>query len=548
MHAYEMNASNFGSYLGGGTCDGTRLVSAGLELDLAEFASDADTVALYHLHDAAWSDASGHGYTLTGYNGAALGDYGLALDASAAKYARTGSVINLSGATAVTLEAWARWTGGALANGEYRRLLRWETASPAQYINVFLYGQTSGPPKVISQAYLGASPSNSNQNVLLTPAQWSAMTSAEFHIEVNVDLAAARHRIFLNGALLLNVSFAHAAIASAAGQLVLGYASAASTWIGTVDEVRLSTAARHTDAFAPLRRTASGTFTSPAIDSARPGALWAALDSCAAVPGDCSLAFQARAADTLDGPNVDAPWQSAALLEGPGRYAQWQAILTRGSDALALHTPTVASVTATASDLGASLYHGAGDDASCIDYDAPIARFGPAVAAHEVAALACPAVHWFGLRSTDADGRVSRTVTAEVRLELDAAGAAVPPRPAPVESLAAAGAGATCVTLSWLAMPEMGDAPPTVFRIYSNGGSGPVNFAAPLAAVAAVTDRRHYQWTSSALTAGQTLTFAVRAETDAGGVDAAPAEITIAVPASVPRAAGHPSATPVLRE
>jgi hypothetical protein len=294
-------------------------------------------------------------------------------------------------------------------------------------------------------------------------------------------------------------------------------------------------------------RVAGGTFTSPVFDAGRMGAKWLVPEWSVAVPARTTFALETRAGDTLDGQGqVAGPWRAAGAAER-GRYAQWRATLARAEDAVGTETPVLSAVAATASAEGYNVYHGVGAAASAIDYGAPVAQLGP-VCAWAVAGLAFPAVHWFGVRTASPAGLESRTVEAEARLELNAAGGRVAARPAGVESLAASGAGGGRVRLAWLALAEMGEARPDVFRVYTNGGSGAINFAAPVGAVAWAAGRRRYEWTSAACADGATVRFAVRAETAAGGVDALPAEVETTVDATEPRGAGFVAAEAALSD
>jgi len=217
---------------------------------------DANTKAYYRFGERLdLLDLSGNGYTLTAYNGAALSEHGVVLDATAAKYAQTAAAINLFGATAVTLEAWERWAGSDPAAGVYRQVATWQSSTPTQYIYIFLQGQAGGIPALWTQARIGTTPTNSARSVQLTSEQWAAMKAGEFHIETIVDISAGKHELYLNGVQIISANVAFPAIASANGYVLLGWTSSAGTWIGTIDEVRLSTVARHTAAFVPRRFT-----------------------------------------------------------------------------------------------------------------------------------------------------------------------------------------------------------------------------------------------------------------------------------------------------
>jgi hypothetical protein len=532
MLSFLMNADNFGSYLGGGTGDGARAAGSGVELGLAEYSGDGQTLALWHLHEQTWNDASGHGRTLTPSGAVLTADgAGLAVADNACAF---NEATNFQGLGEVTVEAWVAFASLPEVSDSYAILsqdtnLRFSLANFGVFYLQLVSLQAGSVSKAAKFYFDGEPEIGRWYHVVGTWKRGGAL-------KVYVDGVAGS----LTGALA-NADFA---------------SSNATMWIGPmpehffdgqIDEVRLSSVVRYTTNFTPRRRAASGTFASPALDAGRTGAQWLSLEMQSQIPATSSLALSARAADSLDGGGqVVGPWLALGATWPRGRYLQWRAALGRTTDPANPETPTLESVTAVASEAGYNLYHGVGEAASAIDYEAPLARLGPGLVSCQEAGLAAPAVHWFGVRSLNTWGSESKTVDAEVRLELDAQGARIPPRPASVESLTAAGVGGGGVQLQWLALAEMGEAPPREFRIYSNGGNGAVNFAAPLGSVDYQSGQRVYQWTSAAMSQGLTVRFVVRAETAAGGVDASPAQVDVLIDALSPMAGGHLSAATVL--
>ena len=533
MLTFEMDADNFGTYLGGGTADGTRVTGEGVRLDLAEHAGDGDTVGLWHLHDGVWTDASGNGHTLTPSGDPAFTDDGVHFDGDDDARRATGCC--LQGHDEATLEAWVRVASLPTAT----------QVVVGQHFNLWMrLVYTGGKPYL--QGLAGQS-GHMNQTAFELD---DSFPNVWHHVAVTYKRnEPGGVTLWLDGIAVDDDDTIDADFSSADASLHVATRYGANHLTGDVDEVRLSTAVRYTGSFSPKRHVASGTFTSPALDTERTGCRWLASTWDAAVPETSALAMDVRSGDEVDGEgDVVGQWQSATEAPGPGRYAQWRATLTRGTDATGLLTPTLEWVTATASEAGYALYSGVGQEAASIDYASALVLLGPGVVSHETGALSYPAVHWFGLRSSNAEGDESRTVDAEVRLELDDEGERVASRPAPVASLSASGAGGGTVRLAWLALGEMGEVPPQVFGVYSNGGGGEINFAGSLGEVAYSDGLRHYEWTSAAFDDGLTVAFAVRAETDEGGVDAEPAEVELLIDAAPPAAVGYLSGAPALAD
>ena len=539
MIPFELTTDTFAA--SGGAFDASRAGPAGLELALAEMAADADTLALYHLHRGDGLDAGPGECHLAPVGDPGFDADGALFDAALQQCFVDATAFTLRGRTQATAECWFR-LAALPADGQV-------FAMTCQYYNLSLCATAAqGTVELQASVFEEIAADPYVQKAMAVHA-WPAADTAWHHLAATWHKGVAL-RLWLDGQPVgPSAELTGGDLYSANATVYVGRRqNSGSFFSGAIDEVRYSSTVRYAAPFAPQRRAAAGSFTSPAFDSARLGADWAPLDWAADVPVGAAVELDVRTGDALAAGQVDAPWQPAALADALGRYSQWRAALTPGADPLGRESPAVSRVTAAASQAGTNLYHGSGDEAAAIDYETPVARFGPLVAAHVAAGLDAPAVHWFGLRSVSAAGQVSRTVDAELRLELDAAGQAVPPRPAPVESLSAAGAGGGQVALSWLALPEMGDAAPEAFRVYSDAGTGTIDFGAAVGEVPAETGRRHYQWTSAAQAPGATVRFAVRAESAAGGADAAPAEVAVTVDADPPRPVGHLSAEPALGE
>jgi hypothetical protein len=510
-----------------------RVPGAGLRVDFDEFAPDAAALGLWHLHNggctgegAGLEDASGGGHPMAA-NGAQPVEDGYRMDAGDAPAA--GPFTRPADAQ-LTCEAWVRDWGNAAASPGY---LLWY-AGPATS-RLELWARRDGASSLLrvvlrisGTAVAVASWSGQDVDALLAGA-------APWHVAVVLD-APSRLAVYVNGTL--RAEAASGVVSLPAGNWTLQLSLPATPALAVVDEVRLSSSVRYAAAFAPKRLLAGGTCASPTFDAARLSAQWADVMSDADLPAGTSLAWDVRAADETDpAGDPQAPWQPwtgdpAALPVG--RYFQWRASPAAGADRLT--TPTLAAVDALASEVGYNLYRAAGDAPEAIDYAAgPWARVGPGVLALDTPALNAPAVHWFAVRPVDAAGRETPLAQDELRLELDAAGAVVPDRPAPVLDPVAAALPGGAVRLAW--RYRAGTAAPGEFRIFGDGGTGVIDYETPLAVVDASPDREAYAWETSALAPGAPHLLAVRAATDGNVWDAGPAAACSVTPDATPPAA-----------
>ncbi|MBN2583387.1 MAG: LamG domain-containing protein [Planctomycetes bacterium] len=537
MLHFNMDADNFGDYLGGGTCDSTRLTDEGVVLDYQRHDADADTLALWHLSADSWDDAGDNGYDLSPQNGASLTGDGAQLVAAQNQYAST--TLGLQGRDEVTIELWFRLDSLPHSGQSIYGLF-------SQYWNCYGWLLMSAPGVYVLRSRVMED--NGSGSYVTQACDWTFPTGAEpelgrwYHMAMAWQRGVAM-RMFLDGTMCAEAtSLTGNGLWFSSSTFFVGRYPSGYSVDGCVDEVRVSEAVRYTTNFQPKRHVAAGAFDSPTFDAARVQAEWLALDAQATTPGSSQLSMHVRADDELDAQDhPNSEWEALGSNLPPGRYGQWRAVLVRSADATGLNSPTLQSVDATASEAGYNLYQGTGATAEAIDYETPVALLGPTALMCQSAGLSYPGVHWFGLRSADVDGREAPTVDAEVRLELDDAGVRVPPRPASVRSLEAEGAGGGRVRLTWLAVSEAGEAATDVFRVYC--GDGEVSFDTPVGTVTCLPGRRNYQWQSDPSTDGQTVVFAVRAETDEGGQDADPPQVAITIDASSPAAVGQPAAT-----
>jgi len=520
MLHFDMNAGNFGSYLGGGSGEGVRLGSSGVVLDWQRHEADEHTLGLWHLSGGTWADASGHGLTLTPSSDPELHEDGAYFDGTSCAYC----TLDLRGHDALTVEAWVR--PGAIPSGN--------TYFLAQYYNVRLHINTEGK---LTGSLSGVS---SGGGTVYLVAPTAATVGEWYHLAMTFARnAVGGAKLWINGVVVVTANTGDYATGGTENtRLDIGALNNSYRLTGWVDEVRVSDVVRYTSAFSARRVMSAGAFESPAFDAARQGAAWTAMEHEGTTPAGSSLVMLARAGDALDGDGgVDAGWTLPLGGLPSGRYMQWRAVLLPAAGGSGWPSPVLSSVATTASEAGYNVYHGVGATAgTALDYAAPAARVGPGRLSHAAAGLAYPAVHWFGVRSVDGAGREAATVSAEVRLELDAAGERVALRPASVTALEAEGAGGGRVRLTWQAVAEGGEATTEVFRIYC--GVGSVEFGAAVGEVRCEAGRREYQWTSTALAHGAAMVFAVRSETSAGGCDADPPQVAVVVDASGPAAAG----------
>lgn len=539
MITFRTDETNFAQ----GLRSSVRLVpGAGARVDFAEADPDPSTLGLWHLHNAGCTgegdglaDASGHGCTFVNH-GAAVEEDGRAFVAAESDFMDV-PLGSRPACSQATLECWGR---------------RWQTpVGVAGILAVYYEGYGRSFDLV---AMRSAVPANSyiatrciyGGGSTVTAAQWigtevdALLASGDpFHLAAVLN-APAGLALYVNGVRRALTTAGVGSLPAAAYTLYLGrYGSGAASASAVLDEVRLSGAVLYTSDFPAPRLHAAGTLTGPALDAARTGAAWSGLVAQGEFPAGTSLAWDVRAADLLDAAGDPAadwqPWSGDPAALPRGRYFQWRAGLSSAADRLT--TPTLAAVEAVASEAGCNLYRAAGDGPEAIDFAAPPwARVGPGITQVQTEPLAPAAVHWFAIRPTDADGRETPVAQDEPRLELDAAGARVPDRPAPVLALDARPLAGGTARLAWLYRAAPGGPPAATFRVFGDGGTGTIDYASPLAAVAGVGGQRTYTWTSDVLSpAGVMHQLAVQAVAADGTDDGCPA-IAAVTPDAVPPA------------
>ncbi len=538
MLTFRMDETNFAD----GDREGIRIATGtGLKVDFDEFATDGDTLGLWHLHDGACQgegtgleDDSGGGHDFSN-NGAASVEDGYQFVRADGDYMDA----NFAGQperSQVTLECWVRDFGNAL--GQTGQIAGY--GPDDQNTLSIVAGRNTDPLQsfIIARLDIGG--------VLVGYARWwwtaaevDALLagSAPWHVAAVLD-ATASLRLFVNG--ILRATDTVGIVALPAGDCLLRLGRYMAIWAGydlsaILDEVRLSAAVRYAADFTPSRLLAAGTFTSPTFDAVRLQADWMDLVRTQTVPSGCDTTWQVRAADETDaGGAPQAVWQPYSgdpPTLPDGRYFQWRTSLEADSNHLT--SPTIESVEALASEAGYNLYHASGSGPECLDYDEPWGRVGPGVTEVQTDALTVETVHWFGIRPVDADGRESPIAQGEVRLEIDAQGEQEPDRPAGALAAAATPLPLGAARLQWRYRVGLGGVLPQTFRVFGDGGTGTIDYETPLGEVPWREGQAWYAWTSDPLAPGVEHQLAVRAVTASEVWDEQPAVARI-TPDAVP--------------
>ncbi len=537
MLTFCMDETNYAE----GEAEGTRIVTgAGLKVDFDEFATDGATLGLWHLHDGACQgegtgleDKSG-GHDFVNHGAASCedgyrfvradGDY---MDAAFAGQPARGQL---------TLECWVR---------------DWQT--PVDVLGcIAIFGNNGGnnvccllARRYTNPALAYISATLCIGDVTVGYAQWGgaavdALLASGFPWHVAAVLDAPNSlKLFVNG--VQRAQDLTGILALPAGDYKLRLGRWITGWAGfdlsaVVDEVRLSAAARYTVAFTPHRLLGGGTYSGLTFDAIRTQADWLNLVRDQQVPDGCGAALEVRAADGTDAfGHPQAVWQE---YDGDpddlpdGRYFQWRATLSASPDRFA--TPTLVSAEAAASEAGYDLYRATGPDPESLDYASPWSRVGPGVTEVESPALDAGTTHWFGVRPVSENGQESPITSCEARIELDEAGQQGPDRPAGVLALSARSLSGGRLSLMWGYRVGENSVVPEAFRVFSDGGTGVLNYSAPIGEVIYRADRAWFGWTSEPLPDGFARQLAVRAVAAGAVLDEQPAVVVATPDASAP--------------
>ncbi|MBE3070492.1 MAG: hypothetical protein IMZ66_09690 [Planctomycetes bacterium] len=535
MLTFRTDAANFAD----GDRDGVRIATgAGLAVDFDEFAADAATLGLWHLHDggcqgegSGLADASGGGHDLANAGASPVED-GYRFVAAENDYMTATLGALAQPQAAVTLEGWVR---------------QWQT--PAGQYGQIARCYVDGNNRLMLDARRGSTPADSYIGTSLKiggawspTASWSGaaadalLASAEpWHVAAVLD-APGSLRLFVNGTKRAETTPVGNALPAGTYQFILGYGSAAAAPSAVIDEARVSASARYAADFTPHRLLAAGTYAGPTFDADRLLAAWLDLVAELQVPPGCAAAWEARAADALDGfGRPQALWQTWDGTPGAlpaGRFFQWRVTLSASADWRA--TPLVETVDAVASEAGYNVYHATGDGPEALDYAEPLARVGPGLTAVETPALQAGAVHWFAVRPVDALGRETPLAQDEVRLETDSQGGRVADRPAGVLSASASPLPQGAAEVEWRYRVGAGGVRPVAFRVFGDGGTGTIDYGTPLGEVPYRAGQMWYAWTSGPLPGGGEHLLAIRAVSAAGPWDEQPAVVAVTVDAAPP--------------
>ena len=128
------------------------------------------------------------------------------------------------------------------------------------------------------------------------------------------------------------------------------------------------------------------------------------------------------------------------------------------------------------------------------------------------------------------------------RVESDGAGALVGPRPNGPSCVQVAASAGGCFILRWTYAWLDEEVPPNEFRIYSDGGTGTMNYVSPIATVAHRVGKADFQHTSAPFAHGTTVRWGGRAAAASGLEEENSAVVTARADATGPPAVGHVAA------
>jgi hypothetical protein len=545
MPAFRVDAAGFSA----GECDRTRIVpGAGLRTDFDEFVTDADTEALWHLHDGGCegeglglADASGNGHLLTNHGAEAVED-GYHFLRSRTDYVAV-DIGSQPARGALTLESWVRaWD---VPVGSYAQLFRL-VGDNGDLLNIEVL--LNADNTATFRSYYGVAATLSGFVQWTSSAAQSLLAGTDaWHVAVAVQ-APNWLRLFVNGVLRAEDTSDIVAMRAGTYVVYLGHTAPEGALSAVLDEVRLSSVARYSAGFSPRRLRASGQYSGPTFDSGRAGARWVGIEGETSAAQGTQVTWEARAADLTDAlGRPQAEWQPYA---GPpavlphGRFLQWRATLSASPDGRI--GPTVAAATAQSSENGYNLYHATGPSADSLVYDEPYLRVGPGVQGVLTPPLAAGAVHWIGIRPVNADDVESPVTGGELRLELAASGEQVADRPAGVLDLTALPVAGGRIDLAWRWRTGLNGIAPEVFQVFSDGGSGTVNYAAPIGEVPYEAACVWYRWASESLPDGGACLLAVRAVAAVDLLDEQPAVVSAIPDSSAPGEVGEVQAEVLL--
>ena len=144
------------------------------------------------------------------------------------------------------------------------------------------------------------------------------------------------------------------------------------------------------------------------------------------------------------------------------------------------------------------------------------------------------ATYFYVVRRVNECGQMEHTLSASVKVTIDADGNLISPRPNDIFEVKAEQLAGNKIQLIWYYCPLEQESSPTRFKVYYDAGTGQIDYENPLATIS-YTGRKFYSYQSDALDAG-TYLFAVRVEDATGASDGSLAYVRIQLDAAIPDA------------
>jgi len=211
---------------------------------------DPNTQAYYRFGErqSLLADQSGNGRSLTAYGAPTLCQQGGQFVRASGQYLARASAYSLSAVGMATLECWCR-LDTLPASAEYYGL-----CGQNYNLRMAIRGITGAPTYQLLVSYEQSS--GGTQNVIVA---WASLAAATWYHVAATLVPNDRLYVFINGVLVDSSSTtADLLFKYASAELLVGdFQPTGHYFNGVIDEVRLSSAARYTAAFAP-RRYAEG--------------------------------------------------------------------------------------------------------------------------------------------------------------------------------------------------------------------------------------------------------------------------------------------------
>ncbi|HUW18628.1 MAG TPA: hypothetical protein VMW16_04935 [Sedimentisphaerales bacterium] len=123
-------------------------------------------------------------------------------------------------------------------------------------------------------------------------------------------------------------------------------------------------------------------------------------------------------------------------------------------------------------------------------------------------------VCFYVVRRVNCCGDMERTLSAAVKVSIDAEGDLAEPQPNGILDVKAEQVDGDRIRLVWFYCPLGQESPAAWFRIYGDGGTGQIDYESAVASVS-YAGRKYYSYESESLNLGQYL-FCIKAEDAAG--------------------------------